>query len=321
MNIYKQFRDHMIGVMQSSMKSIRLVMGLGVQELGDVMGLSRQSVNNLESGKVQMNYAQYVAFSGVIDYLCLSNVELKNIIKSILVKNDYDETNKMYDDIDNDTFLNKWFKCFPDELEKLLPSLSNIDDLTQNYKVFLDSTVLFHVPGYKEFSELCNAMEKNNHSFIIPITVVYEIRKQLLVDDNRIRKMANEALETLAKLQSRGLIDFRGEQNDQYTDSLLLSVFQRFKITNKLALITQDFELARQILMLNDDLNGFQIVSYHFNTSGNLEKWGQIIAENDKNIISCEINSQEKMTDDERIQEKGIIASEKVNNLSGWDFI
>ena len=345
MEIYKQFREHMIGVMQVAMKPIRLVLGLGVQELGDIMGLSRQSINNLENGKVQMNYSQYVAFISVIDYICSINTELKNVIKSILVKSDYDETNKIYEDIDEDTFIKKWLRCFPDELDKLLPLISSVEDLTENYRVFIDSSVLFHVSGYKEFSELCDAMEKNHHSFIIPVTAVYEIKEKLLNENNVVKKMANEAIETLAKLQSRGIIEFRGEQDDNDTNSLLVSVFQRFKVTHKLALITQDSELAEEILALNDsDIGGFQIVSYHFNAFGNLEKW-DIVRE--YYIEDSEINCSESVLSDtaadDTVQEEGDYENteehlenlvpdspieeedepknEVENKLNGWDSI
>lgn len=53
-----------------------------------------------------------------------------------------------------------------------------------------------------------------------------------------------------------------------------ISVFARFKHTNRLALLTQNEKLARQILALNnDDLGGFPIYVAQFAQGIGLREW------------------------------------------------
>ena len=50
-DFYYQLRQRMVETMQVSLKQIRQVLGFGVQEFGDLIGLTRQTINNLETQK------------------------------------------------------------------------------------------------------------------------------------------------------------------------------------------------------------------------------------------------------------------------------
>ena len=52
-DFYFRLRQSMVETMQTSLKQIRLVLGFGVQEFGDLVGLTRQTINNLESKKIR----------------------------------------------------------------------------------------------------------------------------------------------------------------------------------------------------------------------------------------------------------------------------
>ena len=80
----------MVNCMQESLKQIRQVLDLGVQEFSDIVGLTRQSLNNLESEKVRMSTVQFLAVCAVIDHMVNSQPKLRGIIYSIL--------NSYYDD-------------------------------------------------------------------------------------------------------------------------------------------------------------------------------------------------------------------------------
>ncbi|MDE6834001.1 MAG: helix-turn-helix domain-containing protein [Ruminococcus sp.] len=88
MDFYSQLRQRMIDTMQISLRRIRQVIGLGVQEFSDVVGITRQSLNNLESLKVKMSAIQFVAVCAVIDHFVESQPELMSVIISILNSND-----------------------------------------------------------------------------------------------------------------------------------------------------------------------------------------------------------------------------------------
>jgi len=60
-DFYYQLRQRMVDAMQASLKQIRQVLGFGVQEFGDLIGLTRQTINNLETQKNKMSSIQYIA--------------------------------------------------------------------------------------------------------------------------------------------------------------------------------------------------------------------------------------------------------------------
>ena len=47
-DFYYQLRMNMINTMQDSLRQIRQVLDIGVQELANIVGLTRQTINNLK---------------------------------------------------------------------------------------------------------------------------------------------------------------------------------------------------------------------------------------------------------------------------------
>ena len=87
-DFYYQLRQKMIDIMQASLKQIRQVLGFGVQEFGDLMGLTRQTINNLETQKNKMSSIQYIAVCAVIDNYVKDKPELLHVLSTILCSNE-----------------------------------------------------------------------------------------------------------------------------------------------------------------------------------------------------------------------------------------
>ena len=83
-DFYYQLRQRMVDAMQASLKQIRQVLGFGVQEFGDLIGLTRQTINNLETQKNKMSLTQYIAVCAVIDNYVKDKPELLPILSTIL---------------------------------------------------------------------------------------------------------------------------------------------------------------------------------------------------------------------------------------------
>ena len=149
-DFYHQLREKMITTMQTSLKQIRQVLGFGVQEFSELIGLSRQTINNLETQKNKMSSTQYIAICAVIDYYIKDKPELLKVILSILSSNKDDSINDRLENCENKSFLRDWFSSFPDDSKIFnfsLNEISVIDDkyfneIAENYKIFLDQTIL-----------------------------------------------------------------------------------------------------------------------------------------------------------------------------------
>ena len=111
MNGCPDIRQRLIKAFQRSLKEIRITLNLGVQELSDIVQLTRQSYNNLESKKVLMTGIQFLAFGAVIDQGLRRMPEKLPIVMRILNQND-----EHHDLIDEDAaapfLLKLWFDPF-----------------------------------------------------------------------------------------------------------------------------------------------------------------------------------------------------------------
>ena len=99
-DFYYQLRQRMVDAMQASLKQIRQVLGFGVQEFGDLIGLTRQTINKMSS-------IQYIAVCAVIDNCVKDKPELLPILSTILCSNEDESTINVFETIENGSLLKK----------------------------------------------------------------------------------------------------------------------------------------------------------------------------------------------------------------------
>lgn len=283
-DFYYQLRQRMIGIMQTSLKQIRQVLGFGVQEFGDLMGLTRQTINNIETKKNTMSSIQYIAICAVIDNYIKDKPELLRVISTILCSNEDENAIKIFETIENGSLLKKWFMCFPDE-SKICSFLTDttqvivnedFNNIAENYRVFLDQTVLFEDDFLIAIQPLALALKKSGNKFIIPLKVIEAIQHQLISSDERDVNRAKNGMKLLMSMQNDKLVDIRGEKTDVNIISTFTSVFAKFKCSNRLAIITCDYNLAKQILALNNGaFGGFNILVLKYSKDNGFQKWEQ----------------------------------------------
>ena len=86
--------------------------------------------------------------------------------------------------------------------------------------------------------------------------------------------MAQRAMKILMDMQMQDLVEIRGEKSDSNVISTFVSVFAKFKCVNRLALITCDRKLAKQIEALNnDEMGGFHILVLKYENGKGFRKW------------------------------------------------
>jgi transcriptional regulator with XRE-family HTH domain len=94
--------------LQRQLSSIRKIAGWTLEELGNKIGVTKQTVSNLENFKTKMTQTQYIAIRSVLDYEIKTNKEnivLPKIVELLLNQTDkysekeYDEMSKNVEDI------------------------------------------------------------------------------------------------------------------------------------------------------------------------------------------------------------------------------
>lgn len=277
-DFYYHLRQKMITRMQISLKQIRQVLGFGVQEFSELIGLTRQTINNLETKKNKMSSTQYIAICALIDNYTKDKSELLSAILNILASNDEEYINDSLDNDVNKSFLKEWFLSFPDNSKILnfsIDEISTIEDkyfneIAENYKIFLDNTILLEESFQNKVQTFAKAMEENNNKFIVPFKVMEDIQRQILSSNKNITRGIN----ILEELQNKNLIDIRGEVTDIDINSTFLSVFAKFKSLYRLALITNNLNLASQISVLNNEnIKGFNILLLKYEKNIGIKKW------------------------------------------------
>ena len=317
-DFYYQLRQKMVDTMQSSLKQIRQVLGFGVQEFGDLIGLTRQSINNLESRKNQMSAIQYVAICAVIDNCTKDKPELLSVLSTILRSNESEQESGVFETIENGSLLKKWFLCFPDDSKIIgLPQTespviewTDFSNIADNYRVFLDQTVFLEDGFLDAIQPLISAMKNNGNKFIVPLKVIEAIQYQMMSADGKEIKNAQCGMNLLMGMQKEDLVEIRGEKSDVNIISTFVSVFAKFKCVNRLALVTCSSKLANQVNSLNNDtIGGFNILILKYSKDAGIQKW------NMEDMVCSEwadLNSEDNISDTE---------TDLVSAFRGWGTI
>lgn len=79
----KNNKEHQIELLQANLQTIRKIAGWTIEEFGDKLGVSKQTISNLENGKTQMSLIQYIAIRAVLDYEIEEHPENEVLPKAI----------------------------------------------------------------------------------------------------------------------------------------------------------------------------------------------------------------------------------------------
>lgn len=89
----ESIKEKHIKRLQDNLLSIRKIAGWTAQDLGDRIGVTKQTISNLENRKAKLTQMQYIAIRAVLDYEIQTNKEntvLPQVI-AILLKEDNEE--------------------------------------------------------------------------------------------------------------------------------------------------------------------------------------------------------------------------------------
>lgn len=69
----KRSEEEIISLLQDNLSSVRKIAGWTTEELGDKIGVTKQTISNLENKKTKMTRTQYIAIGTVLKYEVSSN--------------------------------------------------------------------------------------------------------------------------------------------------------------------------------------------------------------------------------------------------------
>lgn len=273
-------RQTLIENFQISMKAIRLLMGYSIVELAEYVGVTRQTINNLETGKSKMSVMQFLSLAAVVDNYITTNGDMYQSIAAILDGNRKKSVNLYDTSFSGFSLLRRWFQLFermgadviPDDGHSL--DVSQIQQMVRSYKIFLDDTALLSEKA-EEFLRFCSDyLIAENGKLIIPLWSIERIQEQ--TQDTACSQQAVKALRLLNWMQQKNMVQIRGEESDTNLHDTILSVFLKFRGTHRLCLITQDETFASEVLRLNETSGRgvFNVAVGFINDDGKLTMYG-----------------------------------------------
>lgn len=86
----KTIKEEYIEKLQNGLPIIRKIAGWSAEDLGNMIGVTKQTISNIENKKTPMTLTQYIAIRAIIDYEIQNNPDNKDLetAVNILVDND-----------------------------------------------------------------------------------------------------------------------------------------------------------------------------------------------------------------------------------------
>ena len=130
----KEKKQKQIQLLQQNLCSIRKIAGWTAEQLGEKIGVTKQTISNLENSKTPMSLTQYIAIRSIFDYEIESNPEntvLRQVIEILVDKGaeleeeDYSELRETVDTVAASASNGKTGAS----LEKILKSLTTPESI------------------------------------------------------------------------------------------------------------------------------------------------------------------------------------------------
>lgn len=80
--------------LQENLRSIRMIAGWTTEELGNKIGVTKQTISNIENHKVKLTQTQYIAIRAVLEYEVKENPKNEVLAQVIPILLDYEDESK-----------------------------------------------------------------------------------------------------------------------------------------------------------------------------------------------------------------------------------
>lgn len=245
----KEQRNEIIENFQRLLRRTRPIMNYSVAELAEMIGVTRQTMNNLETYKTNMSQTQYIALAAVFDHYFKQDDELRAVVETIIDQEGQRKFSAYDTSFRDGSLLARWFDGAERCGQNPSAGYAYVEDLcviAEQYLLFLDTTVLTTEDGESVAEDLIEALRASERKVIVPFRSVEQLNDPAGGNAHLV------ALEYLNRMKVEGLLDIRGEKSDPDFRDTVLSVFTRYRSMYRLCLITQNRILAEDVLRLND---------------------------------------------------------------------
>lgn len=182
-----------------------------------------------------------------------------------------------------------------------------LDGYVKEWKIFMDTCSILHFAADKFWMNIIPLLRQYQNKVIVPLRSIEELQKHEANTRNpKLAENAKKCLKVLKYLIDAGFVEIRGEQGDNFADNVFQVVFTKFRMTHKLLLITQDNDLAKDIIALNGNrsIKANPVHAKRINQYGFLSNfmWNTESFKNDSSKKNKRQNGEEDLDEDQVFQ-------------------
>jgi DNA-binding XRE family transcriptional regulator len=248
MNNAQTLRERQIAFFQENLRKLRSVVGWSGSDLAEVIGVTRQTINNLENNKTQMTSVQYLALCAVVERVKRLSPELRKIIAAVLDR--FPGKAEIGDSMVDVNLFDQWFNLSSEMFAAINPdtdaigSLDLMEKFARDCKIFLSPELLFSKNTRECIDNLSTTLQKYGNKMIVPSTEL-----QCLIA--QYKDSSHDVVVWINGMQKEKIIRLLGDDDDPPFNELIISLFIRHRACYELCLITQNVHMAQDILSLN----------------------------------------------------------------------
>lgn len=194
-----------------------------------------------------------------------------------------------------------------------------LESYVKECKIFIDTCSLLTPHNVKFWENIIPILKETGNRVIIPTRAMDEIIKHSKNNNKpKLQQQSLKVLEALQQLKQEDLVEFRGEETDNFADNVFQVVFTKFRMTHKLLLITQDKDLASDILNLNNikSVKAKQVHVKRINQRGYLSNFRVNILKGSDIKSRGPRRTQTQQESDEQMAEiEGFILAKQLTNV------
>jgi len=132
-----------------------------------------------------------------------------------------------------------------------------LETVVKEFKIFIDTCSLLEDEADTFWATIVPYLERERKAIIVPYRVYEEVERfadnpvlcvQKYPDNPNLNARAKKVKNYVIHLQKAGRIEIYGENSDNFADNVFLTVFTQYWLKYNLLLITQDRDLARDII-------------------------------------------------------------------------
>ena len=258
-----------------------------VEDFAEAIGVTRQTVNNLESKKAKLSATQYIAVAALTDSYFANHAELLPKLKAIIDGGDEYETS-----FRDDSLLKRWFEDFIDfdDAAEIFPD-NKLCNVAREYKIFLDAEIFATEDASTFVDELTAALQSTGDKAVMPLRSIEQLKAEASSQE------FCRAMTFINCMQADEILQIHGEYSDPNFHDTVIKIFKRFRDTYKICLVTPNEQLARDALALNDSA-----------TETDFKITAGLVVDGEFNFVGEEFLSEADFDD-----------AEPIKNFVGWE--